>query len=55
MGLRELKPIANSRARGGGVEVTEIVEQEAEISEQLRRSQSWHTIKEEEGRRRRTH
>ncbi|KAF3540607.1 hypothetical protein F2Q69_00018899 [Brassica cretica] len=34
MCLRELNPIANSRARGGGVEVAEIVEQETDISEQ---------------------
>ncbi|KAF3603922.1 hypothetical protein F2Q69_00036383 [Brassica cretica] len=38
--LMELKPIANSRARGRVVEVAEIVEQETEISEMLRRSRS---------------
>ncbi|KAF3520400.1 hypothetical protein DY000_02061985 [Brassica cretica] len=51
---RAIEPIANSRARGGVVEVAEIVEQETEISEQLRRSRSRHTIKEEEGTRRGT-
>ncbi|KAF2575559.1 hypothetical protein F2Q70_00004070 [Brassica cretica] len=38
--VRELKLIANSRDRGEVVEVAEIVEQETEISEQLRRSRS---------------
>ncbi|KAH0903440.1 hypothetical protein HID58_042943 [Brassica napus] len=40
MSLMELKPIANSRARGRVVEVAQIVEQETEISEMLRRSRN---------------